>query len=381
LVALSPKALVAREEMAMRVAAEADVAAQQTAKAAIERARLASGKFDGRCPVTCEACPVADEVKESLVSSGKLVAAAEETERTARIAARTARAALADLSGQVRGARDLKAKLDALKVRAESLRRRRDETRVEGAICADDLQSLQEGAREGWRELTKAEENVARALAVIDDVRGYLARAEATRREVESLESDVTLHRLAAHVLGRSGAQRVIAETGLRQIERLGRDVLADAGLDLSMTVQWAREGRDLASHCAACGTPFGRSRKVRSCGSCGDPRGPNLIDDLRVVPSSSSGAADDLVGIAFKLAAATWRRLHGAGLSVAYLDEPLAFVDESNKRAFAGHLVHMLSSRFGFVQTFVTAHDRAILDALPCRIVIEADDQGSRIA
>jgi DNA repair exonuclease SbcCD ATPase subunit len=116
---------------------------------------------------------------------------------------------------------------------------------------------------------------------------------------------------------------------------------------------------------------------RIKECASCGAARGKKVEDRLDVVLSDRSGAAEDLAGIAVMLAASELiRSLKESCFGVACLDEPFGALDKANRKAFAHGLVTML--RDGWEQVFVVAHDDALMDAMPGRIVIEASDEGS---
>jgi ABC-type sulfate/molybdate transport systems ATPase subunit len=79
-------------------------------------------------------------------------------------------------------------------------------------------------------------------------------------------------------------------------------------------------------------------------------------------------------------LAASAWRREKKAiQWANACIDEPFGALDMANRRAMASHLTSMLGGRYGFVQTFVVAHDRAITDGLPKRIELVGTREGTR--
>ena len=158
---------------------------------------------------------------------------------------------------------------------------------------------------------------------------------------------------------------------------------LREAGIDRSVGVTWARYGEGLASSCEECGAPYPSSTKVRECSWCGAKRGPKMVERLDIEPSDRSGAADDLAGIGVRLAASAWlRERKQIQWSNACIDEPFGSLDTANKRAIATHLTSMLGGKYGFVQTFVVAHDRIVTDALPRRIeVVGAKDKTARLS
>lgn len=174
-------------------------------------------------------------------------------------------------------------------------------------------------------------------------------------------------------------AQRTIAEAAVSEIERDSNSLLNEAGIDLSVVVGWERPVKGLAAHCEVCGYAFGNGQRAKSCPSCATARAQKRKDELEIVPSNRSGAADDLAGVAFQLGVAAWlKRKRQSPWSVAFIDEPFSACDSHNRAALAVQLNTILNSRFGFEQAFITAHDRSVLDAIPERFEITADDKGS---
>jgi len=209
--------------------------------------------------------------------------------------------------------------------------------------------------------------------------------AAKARQDIEEIggliqqgERELATHREALAIFGRNGAQRVVAEGALAEIEEGSNAVSKSCGIDLQAEVRWGREGKGLAATCETCGTPFGRSERVKRCDRCGADRGPNVQHRLDLELSAESGAAKDLGGAGFQLSAARWLlEDRCAGWSTAMIDEPFGSLDASNRRAFANHLATMLPS-YGFRQSFVVAHHGSIMDALPGRIEITRTPKGS---
>ncbi len=175
-------------------------------------------------------------------------------------------------------------------------------------------------------------------------------------------------------------AQRHIAEGALTAMRAGANAVLSGCGIDLAMEVTWGREGKGLADACDACGRPLPASTKVRACPACGEARGPKVVPRLDVLPTSTSGGAMDLAGVAFQLAASAWlRRQRGCAWGAAFIDEPFGTLDAANRRALANHLAVMLP-RYGFRQSIVVSHTQETIHALPGRIVVVGGTDGSRL-
>jgi DNA repair exonuclease SbcCD ATPase subunit len=119
----------------------------------------------------------------------------------------------------------------------------------------------------------------------------------------------------------------------------------------------------------------------VRQCATCGAERGNKLERKLRARVTPRSGGADDVGGVAIRLAANSWLRdRRQSQWSVACLDEPFAALDQHNRHAVARHLAALLGGRYGVEQAFITAHDPALLAGLPRRIVVRGGERGSTV-
>jgi hypothetical protein len=181
-------------------------------------------------------------------------------------------------------------------------------------------------------------------------------------------------------VLVYKAAQRVVAEGSMVTIEQGTNGVLNDSGIDLGVRITWAREGAGLAKSCDQCGAAYPTSAKVKVCSVCGGTRGKHMVEKLEIGTTDISGAADDLAGIAIRLAASRWLRARrGVAWSMCAIDEPFGSLDGANKRALSTHLTTMLLGKYGFEQAFVVAHDRGLMDALPNRIELIGDQEGTR--
>jgi DNA repair exonuclease SbcCD ATPase subunit len=68
------------------------------------------------------------------------------------------------------------------------------------------------------------------------------------------------------------------------------------------------------------------------------------------------------------------------AAWSVACIDEPFGQLDRANAKSLSAHLHAMIRGSFAFRQGFIVAHDQSIMEALPARVKILANEQGSRL-
>lgn len=364
---------------------------QATARAAVEQAAtasrllgadyekkrvLASGRFDGCCPVDERACPVKGEINERATENARLAREAHDLFAGASREEAGARARLAEADRDASRQAKIAAQVDAMREQARVLLER---TKGSVGWAFDEAahaaaRRILEECRTAYRTQVGLAAALRRDAATVSEQQAKIDKAQnvlAASKEAEDV------HRAAVHILGRQGAQRVIAEEALAEIEAGANAMLREAGIDLSVRVSWSREGSGLAKVCAECGTAF--PPKAKACKRCGAERGHLQVERLDVGISDTSGAAEDLAGAALQLAAAAWlRRERGAALCTAFLDEPFGALDEANRRAFAAHLVALLRGASGFEQAFIVAHHPDVLDGLPGRILVTRTATGS---
>lgn len=370
-------------ELAAATKAEAEAAAvRKAAQEELGKAkRLVQGEFDGQCPVMKAECPAAAKVRATVEGNARLMSEAAQLERAAAVNHGECAARRAQVEGKLRVLRDKNTRLVALRERARVLKPAWDQIQADGPPP----DTTEVGAQ--LREVLAGKDLAAREYyalkSVVADVREWAAEWDRILVEQAELAGAIQTTREALIIVGRNGAQRELARAALEEIEADANALLSESGIALSLAVCWAREAAEgLARACDQCGAPFPTSQRVKKCEKCGAERGPLTVNKLEVVLSDTSGAAEDLAGIAFQLAAAAWlRRSRGASWSVAVLDEPFGALDEHNRRALATHLTAMLRSRYGFEQSFVVAHDRGVMDALPARVEIVAGEDGSRFS
>jgi len=324
----------------------------------VKKRRLAAGDFDGQCPLMHAPCPASDEVLEKTKGNRRMLESAESSLAVAEQETAKTERALAQLRRDNREAetkiereRRLKAEAERLRPAAERHRRCREEIPEEPPAEPSD------------RALVLAEQALERALELCREL-------DAARERRAELARELGAWRAACAILGRQGAQRRISRSVLAQIEQGANGLLSRAGIPLQVRAEWGRPTQQMEDQCSRCGAPFPKSRKARQCEACGSDRGRKLDGKLHVATSSRSGATEDLGGVGFQLAAAAWlRRRRGSPLSTVFLDEPFGALDPHNRRGLAQALARVAD--IGFEQSFVIAHDRGILDALPRRIQV----------
>jgi DNA repair exonuclease SbcCD ATPase subunit len=346
---------------------------------AFQLRELVDDQWDGVCPKTCEACPVQKEVRTIGMSMSIELAEAD--------------SALDQVDAEYQ---ELMAKVDAAERDRQAYSKKTqllEQLRVEakGLLPSDDYIDEHGKPPPDSTLLTKLNDldlAISKASRVQVEATAALERLEAAvkaSREAQNRRSELSrairLHQEAIAVVGRQGAQREVAEGVLRQVEAGANRLLQAASIDLSLEVSWAREGKGLASHCDACGSAFPKAQSQKVCAICGAQRGPKMIEKLQLLPSDRSGAADDIGGLAFQLAASAWLRAkRSAPWAVVCIDEPFGQLDRANTRNLSTHLHSMIRNSFAFEQGFLVAHDASVMEALPGRIQIRGTPTGSTV-
>lgn len=332
---------------------------------------VASGEFDGKCPIASMQCPAREKINSMRTKS----AAAWEK---ADAAAQARYADVQAIEGEYLAADTRERKLERMRGEVKGLQR--EAKKVEGLTREQvdaELQHARAADAKAEAEWVGAREELARLDA---DVK-RLATIEEELVKLEDLARAHSLvlatHQEAMIIFGKNGAQRRVAESALGRIEQSANDELEAAGIDLRISVLWSREGQGLASSCDACGSPFPSSVRVKQCVRCGADRGPKIVNRLEIEPSSRSGGLDDLAGIYFQLAASSWlRQARGCQWASAVIDEPTGALDRAAQRAVGRHVATTLAG-LGFAQSLVIAHHPGVLDMLPGRI--EVTSRGGR--
>lgn len=335
---------------------------------------VARGEFDGRCPIADIECPATTKINAER-TTGKITLDRAKNAETASRKEAMDLDALLDVS--LRAFNDAGSKggqLERLRERAAKLADEAD--KVENVPQPEDgdairlrMLDMRQHVEDRQREHT----NAARVIEVADAVDAEELTIDA---EVQIVETNLRLARAALTVFGKQGAQRKIAEEVLGGIEEEANVMLSNAGIALSVSVQWTRDGQGLAKACDSCGASFPASAKVKACPRCSAPRGPQLQNKLEFILSDTSGAAKDLAGIAIQLAASQWlREDRKSDWNTIVIDEAFAQTDKSTRRALSTQLRELLR----FQQAFIIAHSPEVLDCLPGKIEIVVDRKGNR--
>lgn len=373
-------AVVARLTAATKVADEAKDRCVVERKQYTEVEALARGRFGGKCPIDGHACPdvvaMNSAVEANTQALSRLRASGEASTNHLRIVNRP----VDDARAELRAIDDAEARRVVL---LESTAAHRPaKARIEAAGMPPDTSTQEQAADAAWETYQQAEGEAREAARVHELVRGAFVAVEHLQEQSRQTKRRVVIMQQAIAILGRNGAQRRIAEGALGNIATMANESLRETGIPLQVDITWAHEGQGLADECPECGAAYPKGRSVKQCGRCGSVRGPKTIDRIDVKLSNVSGAAEDLAGVAIQLAAGAWLRARrGSAWSAAFIDEPFGALDPSNRRALATHLAALLRGRYGFEQAAVVAHDRAITDSMPGRLLVTADVMGSHPA
>lgn len=347
----------------------------EAGKDAKQKGALARGEFDGKCPVGGVACPIAKDLNASRKANAKAHECALGAYDSACKAANLARCEMEEAESAARKRGEIAIKRENMLAR---MKRAKDQGSVEVVgLNADEAQG-EVAACESEHAAEVAGLTVARArLAALESASGELGVADGA---LAGFKQDARAIQTVRRLFGRQGAQRVVAQRALSDITDGANALLVDAGIPLRVQMAWVREAASgLAASCENCGAAFPASQRVKACEGCGAARGTKQLERLDVELSDRSGAAEDLAGAALQLSASAWLRAERAiAWGVACIDEPFGALDESNRKAFAAHLLTMLGGRYGFEQAFIVAHSTDVLDAIPNRVRVFATEYGS---
>jgi hypothetical protein len=344
-------------------------------KVAGERRRLteyAKGNFDGQCPVSREACPVAEEVrakkarflqleKEAIASCASWGVERNRQEERHAHAVKQARES------------------DALAERLQTMREQAEKIYASVADMPEEPEDV--AALRIELEAAEAKERAAMEKVVMFDA--MLAQARRAREAilksapaVEASKRRESILSVGAMVISR--ARREILKSALLEIQDSANADLVDLGADLAVEARWERDGRDPARSCRYCGLAFPASARVKEC-ACGAARGQQQVQRVEMRMTARSGGAEDLAGLVLQLAAGRWlRRERGSGWEVAWLDEAVSSLDGAHRRMVAQKLPALLA-RAGMRQALIVSHDRKSMEALPGRILVTSDGKWSK--
>lgn len=354
---------------------------------------LVSGEFDGQCPITCEACPVAGEITANRSAATKRRQSALAEVAVAMNAVNVVKLNLAEKDERVELLRKIDGMGTEIQRRIADYRERLAAPREltpdeEAAFYGDDPADPVDGAesvaaaeaaalvrynnahRETWVQNEAVDRHKRRTAEI----------AELERQQVEQ-ERETEIARWAARVFGKSGVTKTIITEEFGAIEDSANALLATAGIDLGVSIQWGREIQGMALACDTCGHTFGKPATPKVCPICSTTRQRKTDDKLFVEATATSGGADNLAGSAVQMAVGAYlRQRGGCELGVICIDEPFGALDEHNRSALAATIATTLDGML-LEQAFIISHTPDTADATPGRIVITATGDHSAVA
>lgn len=348
--------------------------------------KLATGSFDGVCPVTCEDCPVADDVRSNTAASRARLRALRDRRSTVSKEETETRRATSELRKKQRSWERIRDEYNDLIRETKQLRAAIDgrDTGNGSNLTDGDIEKLRDEKRGTNEYISEIVEDIGSLRAKEASCTDAIARAEALTKTVGDLEHRSQVSRIAMRCA--KAVPQIIADRSLRALEYRANALLSESGL--SFTFAWDRETQTLEPVCESCGYTY-KGKRDKECPACGTERGNKrsdeldiLVDDLAAVEEvrEKSGGAKVLVAASIRLAAGQMlRERRGSTWAVAHVDEPFATLDIENREALARTFVGMLGS-VGLLQVFVVSHDTALLEALPTRVEITRDGNRSSL-
>ncbi|TXH13711.1 MAG: hypothetical protein E6R03_10785 [Hyphomicrobiaceae bacterium] len=337
--------------------------------------------FQGDCPITSNECPAKNEVKNFILN-----AKARSNQLQENIA--TASKEKDFLEYKLESAMMIRRRHEIFSTNAVALREEIASLRVKiennpaSAYASEDRSDI--GALRG--EYDSTVHNIATLQSKLDNLVKMIGQVEilcqsikGARERLHSFRKKADVARYAALAFGKQGAQRIVAERALEYMESRANAFLQDADIPLSIQVKWTTELDSLSSQCYSCGRDFPKG-KIMECPSCGKERRNKVSDKLTFDLSDRSGAAEDLAGIAFQIAASQYLKdQRGSMFGSLMLDEPFGHLDEHNRNSLVTRFLNVISLA-GFEQSFIVAHHNNISESMPGKIEISAKNRVSSL-
>lgn len=378
--------LATRKDLEARKRLTAETRVKAAANVEVTRGRLRDvgeiyeDGFDGRCPVTCDACPVAMQVQATVQQSLALYDEANAAGQTALQLHSKARDEDTALENQLKALDRLTLEYNAAIKRGRELATElKGITREHLVQVRAELAKLDAGAEVLEREIQKLVEEVAADRARLEASTRASDGQARREKELAAAEREARIASLMVRALGPAGIPARIARAHVTGLELAANELLTDTGLSIEFA--WERATQEPALTCGECGHVY-VGKRDKECPRCGATRGPKMSDELEILVDDASGEIEDvkmksgaakvLVAAALRLAAsAMLREVRGTPVGWAMIDEPFGPLDAENREGLARVFGGMLGA-VGLEQAFVVSHDVALLDALPNRIVIE---------
>lgn len=372
----APADIEERSKKADEVLAKKNALLEEARNDLAKKQKVALGLFDGHCPVAPIECPVKKKINADRKASAEAAKEAERIENERLVEADLARRVALKRSNELHARNRNQEKL-------ESLREREERDRAEYKAAKKAIKKLkklpsEDAIREEMRSIQAVRESCIARIAEANQAANNLAKWKA---EEERLKADIAMETarsqtlIAAKNVFRT-TQRRVAERALNHIGHRANRMLQDNGVDLTIDIQWEREGKKPAIACEMCGTAFPASHKIKKCEECGAERGMHTVQKLQFLLSDRSDAADDFAGIAMQVAAGSWLlSSRHSPWGTLMVDEPFAAMDRTNRRAAAKQLLNLVGSS-SYKQAFVISHSQETVDVYPgqIRVIIEKD-------
>jgi hypothetical protein len=375
--------LTERGKTAADYVAEQQSAYLQAQDVVRTKRKVSLGQFDGKCPVADIQCPATKRINGDREASESLLRDAMKKEERAAKTWQVAKTGAASVLEESNEANYKRAKLEELRERGRGMldavkdARKRIKMRKAEGFVHDQTDDIEAHLRELQEDLPIAQRELAQ----------YVERKKQRlhlQKQLESVEQEyaenvkLVATATAARAIFRA-TQRRVAERALETIGEDANAMLRSHAVDLSIDIQWEREGNTLAKTCEMCGAAFPTSAKVKRCEVCDAERGQNIVQSLEFILSDRSGAADDFAGIALQIAAGSYLlRLRNSSWATASIDEPFAKMDRTIRREAAKRLLQLLGGGV-YRQLLVISHSPDTTDLYPARINILVHRDGSR--
>lgn len=335
---------------------------------------LLVGNFDGVCPVNGMQCPAGKQILDAETLNRKRYDEAVEEARKASEEARRLKGEGAEATADLRRQQNIEKRKADLDAQAASLRE--SLVYINTNPEAPSLADVKLNKEKAYEAFADADRTLRNLQALVEEWRPATGEASKAEQRLDAIAKDLEVLQAATVVLGRQGAQRIIAERVLRSIVHNGNAKLRECAIDLEFNITWAREGKGLADVCTSCGYPLPASQRVKRCPRCDADRGNKTIEKSDILFSDRSGAAEDIIGGVIRLEAGSWfKRDRGSQWGILLVDEPFGALDESNREAFTRLLLASCRADQGNAQAFVVAHHEDVMSTLPSVIRVKRHD------
>jgi DNA repair exonuclease SbcCD ATPase subunit len=372
-------------EQAKIVFEEAKSSEDQASKELRSAKSLLGGSFDGKCPVVCIECPIAETISADKKSAAEKVSNVEKVLGECSHRTHSARLVLGELTAKERELQRKRERFNQLTATGKRLASIANES--DGLLSDEDFSKLTEERDRYQTDLKNSYATKRIIEKLLEDISIALTEQQELLSDLEEARRDAQIKALALKCVGPTGIPQQIMFDSLGRLEERSNGLLDGTGLSISFDTE--REMKDLEPICSDCGYTY-RGQKDKSCPACETERQKKMSDDLEIPVDDGSGEIEDakaksggakaLIASAIRMSASLMlRELRGSACSFALVDEPFGSLDLRNRRILAQVFTGFLGS-VGLEQAFVISHDAALLDSLPGRIEITRNGDASTI-